>query len=165
MSPTGDETGVNHELDDTELEQRLRWVAERVDPVPPAALLAAFGAFSWRTVDAELAELVFDSLADLDEVALVRGAGESRLLCFETGDLTIEVEVTGTGPARHLIGQLTPARRANIDIRHGGGQTSVAADELGRFTVAALNGGPIRLRCGTGEEPGARAVVTDWIVI
>jgi hypothetical protein len=165
MRPTGDETGVNHELDDTELEQQLRRVAERVDPVPPAALRAALGAFAWRTVDAELAELVFDSLVDHDKMALVRGADEGRILSFETGDLTIEVEVTGAGPARRLIGQLVPAQRANIDVRHGGGETSVGADELGRFTVAPVSAGPISLRCGTAGEAGDRVVVTDWVSI
>jgi hypothetical protein len=156
---------VNHELDETELEQQLRRVAERVDPVPDAVLRAAADAFTWRTVDAELAELVFDSLVDHDEDALVRGTEEGRLLSFETGHLTIEVEVSGAGAERRLIGQLVPAQRATIDIRHGGDATSVHSDELGRFTVTGLRAGPVSLRCGAGGGPGDRVVVTDWVSI
>jgi hypothetical protein len=163
------ETGVNHELDDTELERQLRRVAERVEPVPPALLQAAFDAYTWRTVDAELAELVFDSLADHEAAALVRGTEEGRLLSFETGDLTIEVEVTGAGPARQLIGQLMPAQPATIDIRRGQDTTRVTTDELGRFTVAGLRAGPVSLRCsaaaGPGEKAHGRTIVTDWVSI
>ncbi|MGE5291374.1 MAG: hypothetical protein ACM3ML_30075 [Micromonosporaceae bacterium] len=163
---------MDHEPDDTELERELRRIAARLEPVPPALLQAAFDAFAWRTVDTELAELVFDSLLDQDEDALVRSAGEERLLSFETGDLIIEVEVTGTGSSRRLMGQFVPPRQASIDIRHvGGDTTSVDTDELGRFTVPAVPAGLISIRYGTAGEAGeagasgAHTVVTDWVSI
>src|SRR5216684_8898574 len=70
---------VQGEHDDTELEEELRRAAARFDPVPGELLRAAASVFTWRTIDAELAELVFDSLVDHDEVSLVRGPAERRL--------------------------------------------------------------------------------------
>ena len=39
-------------------------------------------AFGWRNIDAELAELVFDSLLNTDEASLVRGSPGQRLVSF-----------------------------------------------------------------------------------
>lgn len=154
-----------HDEADDELERELRTVAAAIDPVPSILLRAAVDAFTWRTVDAELAELAFDSLVDQDEAALVRGAGQARLLSFETSDITIEVEVTEAGPSRRLIGQLAPGREANVDIRQAREVISVRTDELGRFTVDAVPAGPISLRCSTAEQAGGRTIVTDWVSI
>jgi len=154
---------VQDKLDDTELEERLRRVAARLDPVPPRLLRAAAESFTWRTVDADLAELVFDSLVDQDEAALVRGPEQGRLLCFETSDLTIEVEISGAAPARRLIGQLVPSGRAAVHVRQGDDVVTVDADELGRFSAGPLRAGPVSLRCG--GRPDRRPVVTDWVTI
>src|SRR5216684_1917643 len=93
---------MNDEPDDTELEEELRRVAALVDPVPSVLLRAAVEAFAWRTIDDDLAELVFDSLVD-HEATLVRGSQDRRLLSFHTGDVCIEIEVTHTGRSRALI--------------------------------------------------------------
>jgi hypothetical protein len=123
------------------------------------------GAYTWRTIDAELAELVFDSAVDHDEAALVRGPQQDRLLSFRAGGLTIDVEIAGTGTDRSLIGQLVPPQPAAIEIRQGGGSVTVEADELGRFNAGPLQGGPICLRFGTDAQSGPHAVVTDWVTI
>lgn len=146
-----------------ELEQELREAAAHADPVPAGLLQAAVNSFGWRTIDTDLAELVFDSLAQ-DERALVRGPEQGRLLSFEAGGLTIDVELTQAGPARRLIGQLAPPQRAAVELRHPGGVATLDADELGRFTTGDLPAGPISLRCAVGGEP-ARQVVTDWVPI
>lgn len=150
---------------DDELEERLRRVAERVDPVPRGLLQAAVDSFTWRTVDADLAELVFDSLVDQYQDALVRGPGQARLLSFAASGLMIDVEITGTGPSRRLIGQLVPPQWAAVELRRGDGVATLEADELGRFSAGPLRAGPISLRCSTGTEPDGRHVVTDWISI
>ena len=150
---------------ETELEEELRRVAARFEPVPPVLLQAALDAYSWRTADAELAELVFDSLVDRDEAALVRGGDDGRMLSFHVGGLSIEVEVSGTGASRRLIGQLVPPQQAVVDIRYGGDVATLETDELGRFSSGTLRAGPVSLRCSTGEEANRRRVVTDWILI
>ncbi|HUK68683.1 MAG TPA: hypothetical protein VLW50_08025 [Streptosporangiaceae bacterium] len=155
---------MRDEPDDNELEAQLRQVAARFDPVPAELIRTAVGAFTWRTIDAELAELVFDSVVDHDDAAVVRGTQQARLLSFRSSDLTIEVEVTATGSQRTLIGQLIPPRQAAIEIRHGDDVATLDADELGRFSAGPLHAGPISLRCGT-DGAAAHRVVTDWVSI
>ena len=149
----------------SDLEDELRGVLARLDPVPPGLVEAGVGAFAWRTIDADLAELVFDSLVDQDEAALVRGDQAGRLLSFRAGTLTIEVEVTATGPSRRLMGQLMPPQRGDVDIRHGDSTTTVEADELGRFSAGPLPAGPVSLRCRPGSAPDQPPIVTEWISI
>lgn len=150
------------EPDDAELEKQLREIAARFDPVPPRLRKAAVDSHTWRTVDSELAELVFDSLAD-DNAALVRGPEHARLLSFQASGLTIDVEVTSSGPDRKIIGQLAPPQRVAVEVRQGLNVTGLDADELGRFS-GPLRSGPFSLRCTTGTHPD-RPVVTDWIAL
>jgi hypothetical protein len=155
---------LHDEPDDTELEEELRRVAAFLDPVPSVLLQAAVEAFAWRTVDDDLAELVFDSLVD-HEPAHVRGSQNRRLLSFHTSDVCIEIEVTSTGTSRGLIGQLVPPQPASVDIRNRDGLITLEADALGRFSASSLRAGPISLRCRLGPEAAGRAVVTDWVSI
>jgi hypothetical protein len=146
-----------------ELSEELRLLAADREPVPAALVQAAIDAFAWRDLDAEIAELVFDSSVNTDEAALVRGPDGPRLVSFSAGGVTIDVEVTSTGPGRSVMGQLDPPRRATVEIRGRRDTVTVEADELGRFRSGPLPPGPasIRLR----PQPGAPgpAVVTDWI--
>ena len=155
---------MRDEPDDNNLEEELRRIVARRDGVPPPLLQAAVDAYGWRTVDAELAELVFDSLAEPDRGALVRGPGHGRLLSFEVSGLTIDVEVSGTEANRTLIGQVVPPQQAAIEIRQGDEVTALDADELGRFSSGPLAPGPLSLRCSTGPAPG-RQVATEWVTI
>jgi hypothetical protein len=153
---------MRDERDDDKLEEELRRLAARVDPVPTELLQGATGAFAWRDIDAELAELVFDSLLDTDEATVVRGSPDRRLVSFAAGELTIDVEVTATGPARTVMGQIVPPRRGQVDLRRPGETVTVEADELGRFRSGPLAPGPLSLRLRTDD--GA-PVVTDWLAL
>lgn len=150
------------DAEDTELENELRGIAARVDPVPAGLLAAAEAAFTWRTVDAELAELIFDSRADAESLAVVRGGGEPRLLTFHAAELTVEVEVTRAGPEHRLVGQLLPPGPARVQVRHPDGVLDLDADELGRFIAERVAPGPVSLRC---ERGGEGQVVTDWVTV
>ena len=142
----------------------LRAIASRVDPVPSSLKAAAKASFSWRTVDAELAELAFDSLVDSPPGGLVRGAQGERLLSFEASSLAIELEVVATGTGRHLVGQLDPPQAAEVEIRHSLGILTMEADQLGRF-AADIGAGPIRLRCRAGASSPGAEVVTAWVSV
>lgn len=152
------------ETDHADLENELRRVVAQIDSVPPPLLDAAVGAFAWRTIDADLAELVFDSLVDHDDAALVRSSGQGRMLSFRARTLTIDVEVTSAGQSRMLVGQLVPPQSADVDIRQGGSLITIEADELGRFSAGPLHAGPISLRCRVGSETQPW-VATDWVTI
>lgn len=147
---------------DDQLTDELRRLASRLDPVPPELLDAAAGAFAWRDIDAELAELVFDSLLDTDEASLVRGVPERRLVSFTGGGLTIDVEVSSAGPERTVMGQIVPPQRGVVDIRRRQETVSIEADELGRFRSGPLPPGPLSLRL---RPAGGTPVVTDWLAL
>src|SRR5688500_9386673 len=100
-----------------DLEDELRQAAELFDPVPARLKQAAVAAYAWRTIDAELAELVFDSF---DQPMAVRGPGRPRLLTFRSEELLIEVELD----ERHLVGRVSSPPVA-MAIQHGGGEAAV----------------------------------------
>jgi len=156
---------VDDEPDDARLEEELRELAARLEPVPDRLVQAALDAYAWRTIDAELAELAFDSLAEQDQAALVRGQQQERLLSFRASGLTIEVEVTAAGPARRLIGQLVPPQAAEVEIRRQDAVVTIATDEFGRFIADRMPAGPVSLRFGLTPGEGRSAVVTEWIPI
>jgi hypothetical protein len=147
--------------DDDELERELRDAAGLLDPVPDRLVRAAAGLFSWRTIDADLAALVFDS-ADAQPAAAVRGPGQPRLLTFTAGSLSIELEIDGAGAERAISGRLVPAQPAEIEVRLGGQRLTTTADDLGRFRLTATGSGPVSLRVRPAG-PGSRAVVTEWV--
>lgn len=151
-----------HDGPDDELEEELRQLAARLEPVPPELLRGAAGAFAWRDIDAELAELVFDSALDADEATLVRGSPERRLVSFAGGGLTIDVEVTHAGRFRTVMGQIDPPQRGAVDIRRRQETVTVEADELGRFQAGPLAPGPLSLRL---RPVVGSLVVTDWVAL
>ena len=155
---------MRDEPDDAALEEQLREIAQRIDPVPDWLLAAAIDSYAWRTIDSDLAELVFDSEAE-EAGALVRGGDRTRLLSFEATGMTIDVQVGGSGTGRRIIGQLAPPQQAAVEIRQGLDATGLNTDELGRFS-GPLHAGPFSLRCSTGTGTGPdRPVVTDWIAL
>jgi hypothetical protein len=149
---------------DEELVEELRRVAGAVDAVPPHVVAAAQAAIGWRTIDDELAELLHDSSSE-PTLAGVRADEATRVLSFAGERVSVEVEVSGSGPARTLIGQLAPARPGRIEIRHADGVTTVTADERGRFSAADVPAGNVSLRCMLDAAGESRALTTPWLPI
>ncbi|HEX2274970.1 MAG TPA: hypothetical protein VHG90_13950 [Acidimicrobiales bacterium] len=147
-------------VDYDELLSRLKVLAAALDRLPRGVVEAARASFSWKSIDAELAELVYDSVVD-EELVGARGGG-ARQLTFEAPDVTIELEVTpGSG---RIIGQLVPPTDADVEIRHPEGSLTVRSDRLGHFRVDGVPPGPISVRCLSGGAAG-RAAHTDWVVL
>ncbi|MBO9556426.1 hypothetical protein [Cellulomonas sp.] len=125
--------------------------------VDDAVVDAARAAFAWRTVDEELAALTYDSL--LDESTSVRGGGgtaELRSLAFESGSVTVELDVS---PSR-IVGQLVPGRQGVIVLQSPTGEVGrVSSDDAGYFAIAAPTEPLVRVRCTTDLG----SVVTDWV--
>ncbi|MFB7571258.1 hypothetical protein [Streptomyces sp. NPDC056165] len=137
------------------LEEELRQAAAILDPVPVDLRQLAVEAYALRDLDARIAELTFDSLVDSIPV---RGATDTpRMLTFQAGDLTVDIEVTGDG----LMGQVLPPQQARIEVLAGPRRPGPAltVDELGRFTGDAPPAGPFALRLRAGAE----VVVTEWL--
>jgi hypothetical protein len=163
MAPT-DRPDPESDSGDDALLAELRQVLARTDAVPPEAVAAGKASFTWRTVDAELAELTFDSLVD-DDLALVRSRGGSRFLSFEAADLSVEIEVVGTGADRRIVGQLVPPMPAAIEIRGLDRSLAAEADDLGRFASAGLWRGPLSLRVNVAVDDRNVILETEWVAV
>ena len=132
---------------------------QAVDGPPPEVVSQAKLVFTWRTVDAELAELTFDSLVH-GAAAGVRSGGTARTVTFETPAVVIDAEIAASGDRFDLIGSLSPLADAALSIeRPGGGEAPVAIDDLGRFHLVGLEPGTVRFVVRAGV---AARVVTDW---
>jgi hypothetical protein len=132
---------------------------DEIDPVPPEVVRAGYAAFTWRTIDAELAELAEDSM--LLGAGSTRGT-DTRLLTFEAPSVSVVVEVTEIGERRKLVGQLIPACSDTLRIEHPAGTTTVAVDGQGLFSTDSLPAGPARVALSV---PGGGAVVTSWVTV
>jgi hypothetical protein len=164
-APEGDDPGIAlGRLDDEGLLAALREMLGWHESPPRWSVDLAKGSYDLRAVDAELAVLTSDSgLATAQTVT--RSGTAPRLAVFDAPDLSVEIEIEpGVRAGRwQLIGQLIPATPARVQIRqHGAEPVWIDADDLGRFTVEHLPGGPLSLLC---IRDGARAAVTEWIAI
>jgi hypothetical protein len=154
-----------HDRKHEQLVDELRELFLKVDPVPPLVTQAAKAALDWRRLDAELAELLADSALDAESPALRRGARATlRSMSFSAGRLTIDVEIHGEGADRIALGQLSPPRRATIELQSADQveSTTVESDNLGRFRTKLPATGSIRLRVAS-DPAGANWVETSWI--
>lgn len=148
--------------EDVRLLAELRSALGRVDPVPDEVVSAARGSFTWRTIDAELAQLTYDSALDENALVGVRTSMGSRLLSFEAASVTIEVSVEETPSGRRLVGQLAPPRPATIAVRSAGRTIEARADDLGRFAAEGVEPGPLSVRV---DFEDGRRFETEWLTL
>lgn len=128
--------------------------------VPQGAADAAMELFTWRTVDAELAVLIADSVQDM--AAGVRGTGEARTLTFAAQNVQVVVEIAESAGRRQMLGQLVPGGPARVSVRQGEVIHTVEADHLGRFVIEELGPrAPLSLRCSWRDG----SVTTDWVLV
>jgi hypothetical protein len=149
--------------DDNVLMTRLSEMFTRHDAPPADVVGLAQRLYGMRELDAELAALTADSAVDEFAVA-VRGGGSSggvRLLTFESAELAIEIEVSGTGRTRRVVGQVVPGGSATLEARQPSAPEPrrAEADARGRFEFDGLAPEPLRL---TWRRPGSRPVTTQW---
>ena len=153
---------------DEPLVAELRELFIQADPVPPTVTELAKASLGWRRLDAELAELLTDSLLDDATLAGARGGEEGlpvRSVRFRARASTIDIDVSIDGPERLLMGQITPPVNAQVEIQTTSRTiASVESDELGRFRAKLPTGGLIRLVVKAGPDLGPH-VVSSWITI
>ena len=150
---------MSEHTNDAKLLDALRRAFEQIDPPPEHVIASARQAFLWRALDAELAELVYDSRAQ--QAALVRGPDTTREMTFRAPGIEVEVMVFSERQ-RSLVGQVVPAQAADVELLHSGGSTTAQTDSLGRFVFERVAPGPIKLIVVTAT--GAR-VQTEGMVI
>jgi hypothetical protein len=143
-------------MDDDELVRVLGESLAGDLTVSTRAVGAARAAYDWMQVDAELADLVFDS-ADQPELAGVRGGAEDvRQLTYQAAGLTIECELSVDG----IVGEVLPPGPARVRLQApGSAERELAVDERGRFVDDEPPAGPFSLRLA---RPGEPEVTTPW---
>lgn len=140
--------------DDHTLIDHLRQAIEFAGPVD-RAVDAGVAAFTWRTIDDELARasLVFDSLV----ASATRAASDdsAQLLVFEADSITLEIEIN----PGHITGQVVPPTVGTIELQSPEGVVGrTAIQDFGSFRIEVRTRGPVRLRL---HGPNA-STVTDW---
>jgi len=144
----------------------LRAEAAAHEAVPPEVVEAARAAFTWRLVDAELAELVADSIFE-PELAGVRGGREPRILTFGVpGGTALELEATPTAGGLRILGQIVPSRPGTARVQHPGGLVDADIDGMGRFAAYDIPHGHVRIRLrlqplSAGEGPDVEIVTAS----
>ena len=128
---------------DDRLVEVLRRALAEADEVPTEVVAAARAAWTWRTIDAELAALVHDSTLDDQELAGVRGAATVRALSFTVGEHFLELEVAEDGDRRSIVGQVMPAHEPGLILEGADGRPPAGA---GRRCARALLRHPARAR-------------------
>ncbi|WP_206791237.1 hypothetical protein [Amycolatopsis sp. MtRt-6] len=142
---------------DDELMDVLRAAAAAADPVPDLVLRQARAALTTRDLDAELADLAFDS--DLAEAGAVRAGGEDvRLLSFEASRVSVELQVEYARGRVALRGLITGATGEAVIEVAGERHTRPIGPE-GWFTATGLPRGATRV---TVTAADGTTVTTGW---
>lgn len=135
--------------------------ALREEP-PPAALVAeAKSVYTWRTIDAELAALSYDSATERGEATAWRSETTAtlRTLSFEARALSLELAITDDA----VLGQVVPPQPGRIEVRTPAAVLLTAAvDEVGCFVIRPAPTGRFRLHCTTAD---GHRVLTSWIIL
>jgi hypothetical protein len=144
---------------DDHLLEMLRDATRAREAVPAPFIETAKGAFAWHNIDAELAQLTYDSGADREPAAVRSETASVRALTFTSVHLYIELEVTENS----LIGQIMPPRAGHVEAQSRSGPTvTVSIDEIGCFTIEPVPTSPFRLRCRVQDQAD---VLTGWITL
>jgi hypothetical protein len=136
--------------DDEQLLAALREALDADEAVPPEFIEAGKNAYAWHNIDAELAQLTYDSIHEPDQALSLRAEAASiRALTFTSAHLTIELEVSEDS----VLGQVIPAQSGVIEIQGREGTTaSTEADEVGCFLIRPIPASPFRLRFRTADD-------------
>jgi hypothetical protein len=144
--------------DDDKLLAALREAIRRRDAVPTWFVEVGKNAYAWHDIDAELAQLTYDSHNEEHLAAATRSETASiRALTFTSNTLSMELEVTEDG----LLGQIIPPLTGTLEIHtKAGAITTATVDDIGFFTVKPMPDSPFRLRCRTTDGTD---VISGWI--
>jgi hypothetical protein len=146
-------------VDDERLLADLGKAVRAAQEVPDRCLRAAKGAFTWRTIDTELAELSYDSVTRPTLAGVRAEAATVRALTFTTRGITIDVEIT----ADALQGNVAPPCAGDIEMHLPDGTrhtASVDADGWFIFTLVPAGTFRLYLHCQDGTT-----MVSAWTLL
>jgi hypothetical protein len=129
--------------DDEELLAALDDAMRARQAVPEWFVETGKNAYAWHNIDAELAQLTYDSNHDRSRAAVMRAEAASiRALTFTSAHLSIELEVTED----RLLGQVITPQAGTLETHTAAGVTTLAVDEIGGFVLDPKPASPFRLR-------------------
>ena len=145
--------------EERELIARLGEALHATDPAPSDIAEFAKAAFAWRGIDAELAELDFDSVEE-NILEGVRSTATGRMISFQAGQWMLDVEYDVT--SGRLMGHISPQASFTVELHSSGALFSVESDEHGRFEADGVAPGPLSmvLRFSDGT-----VVKTQWVIL
>ena len=166
MRNSGDDEGHLTELSagrgDEDLLAALRQAFAARRAVPPGIVQAGQNAFAWHDIDAELAQLTYDSTHRTEEAMATRAPEEAaiRVLTFTSAQAGLQIELEVQEDA--LAGQILPMQSAAIEVQtRTGTQQPISADEVGCFWITPIPSEDFRLRCR--PVVGNAEIVTVWV--
>jgi hypothetical protein len=144
--------------DDDQLLAALGDAVRARQAVPDAFVEMGKGGYAWHRIDAELAQLTYDS--GTVRIAAVRSETASvRALSFASAHLSMELEVTEDC----LLGWVIPSRAGTLEAQTGAGaSTETTVDEIGCFAVDPIPASPFRLRFRAADGTD---VLTVWVTL
>lgn len=146
---------------DDDLLEAVGAVFDEDEGLPVGAVDFAAGVFTWRDVDAELAEFLHDP-ADAGLVA-VRDGAAAQMLAFRSGDVILELEYVDG----EVFAAVEPPGRYRVVVR--GGSDGPAGPPLASATtgddgIVRLAGlGEAMVRFEVASEDGAVVLITPWV--
>ena len=146
--------------DDEQLLAALKESLREGRAVPPEFVEAGKSAYTWHSIDAELASLTYDSAGDTERTPSPRSETASiRALTFTSTHVIIELEVS----EESLLGRVIPAREGTVEVQtRDGAAATVPVDKLGWFPIHPIPAGPFRLQCHAADGID---VLTAWIAL
>ena len=145
--------------DDEQLLAALGEAVKAREAVPEWFVETGKNAYAWHNIDAELAQLTYDSQADAGQMAVARSETASiRALTFTSAHLSIELEVADGS----LLGQVVPPQPGALETHTRSGMTTSPVDEAGFFALEPIPASPFLLRFRATD--GA-SVMTGWITL
>lgn len=146
--------------EDDQLTEALREAQRARLAVPAWFTEMGKSAFAWHDVDAELAQLTYDSVGDHREALAMRSEPASiRALTFTSAHVSLQFEVNGDS----LLGEVIPAQAGVLEIHTKAGPAATAeVNEIGCFEIDPIPVAPFRLRY---RAPDGTDVTTSWIVL
>lgn len=142
-----------------ELVAGLRRSLEAGDPVPTDVTEFAKAAFTWRDIDAELAELEFDSAGE-DLPTGVRSSATARMISFQVGQWMLDIEFDDT--SGRLIGAISPEASYTVELHTPGALFMTESDDVGRFEAEGIRPGPLSLVLRFSHRS---VIKTQWVVL
>ena len=147
--------------DDILLDELAQALATPEQSLVDEVTAGARAAFSFLTMEEELAGLVYDSLLEAGAAGQARAPAAARTVVFESDGVSVQMEITPEG----IVGQVVPTTGVVVIfgasawvVPTDGVRAPVDTDELGCFTLPDSGPGPMRLRITTAGSTTA----TEW---